>query len=219
MSVLVTSINMAWSPYYYDLMERSADPEKRIRQVTGLYIAVIGGLCLVGVLFSQEFLRLLAPSQYHSAALYIPLILFSYLLNGFYYFVSMPLFYHKKTSLIPVMTIVSALLNVGLNLWLIPRWGALGSAWATVFSYLVLLCLAYFLGRYWQPVGYPLAKYGLVSSLIFGSAVLSTYLPGDKLVSPLSWKLAIAATFTVIAYIWLIKPNLAVFQFEKSLSS
>jgi O-antigen/teichoic acid export membrane protein len=29
----------------------------------------------------------------------------------------------------------SILLNTGLNLWLIPRWGAVGSAWATVASY------------------------------------------------------------------------------------
>jgi O-antigen/teichoic acid export membrane protein len=179
---------------------------------------VIGGLCLVGALFSQEILRWLAPPQYHSAALYVPLILFSYLLNGFYYFAAMPLFYYKKTSLIPVMTIVSALLNVGLNLWWIPRWGALGSAWATVASYLVLLCLAYFLGRYWQQVRYPFARYGLASGLIFGGAVLSTYLLGDNPVSQLSWKLAIAAMFTVIAYVWLIKPSLAAFGFEKSLS-
>jgi O-antigen/teichoic acid export membrane protein len=218
MSVLVTSINMAWSPYYYDLMERNADPEKRIRQVTGLYVAVIGGLCLLGALFGQEFLRVLAPPQYHSAALYVPLILFSYLLNGFYYFASMPLFYYKKTSLIPVVTIVSALSNVGFNLWLIPKWGALGSAWATVLSYLVLLCLAYFLGRRWQKIRYPLAQYGMASGLILVGAVLSTYLQGSEQLSQLTWKLAIAAMFTAIAYAWLIKPNLAAFGFQKSLS-
>src|SRR5260370_5168451 len=38
---------------------------------------------------------------------------------------------------LPVSTAVGALMNIVLNFLFIPRWGALGSSWATVMSYTV----------------------------------------------------------------------------------
>jgi O-antigen/teichoic acid export membrane protein len=48
-----------------------------------------------------------------------------------------------------VTTLVGAVTNVGLNFWLIPRWGALGAAWATLACHLVADLLLSFC---WPPV-------------------------------------------------------------------
>lgn len=209
MLILVSSINLAWSPYYYNLMKAGANPEKRIRQVTALYTAAIGGTCLVGALFSREILFLLAPERYHLSARYVPLILFSYLFNGYYYFASMPLFYYKVTHWIPVITAVSALLNIGLNLWWIPLWGAFGSAWATMVAYAMTLIIAYLLGRRWQKVDYPLLRFGIANGLIFAGVLFATYgVAKDAWIGELAWKLLLLVLFVTFTYLWLVKPHL-----------
>jgi O-antigen/teichoic acid export membrane protein len=207
MLVLVTSINMAWSPYYYNLMKSAANPERRIQQVTALYTAIVGGICLVGVLFSREILFLLAPPRYYAAAQYAPLIMFSYLLNGYYYFASMPLFYYKATHWVPVITVTSALLNIGLNLWWIPLWGAFGSAWATLVAYAATLVIAYLMGQHWQKLDYPLPRFGVMNGVILIGVLLATYVTAEVQLRDLVWKFVVLLLFAGVAYLWLIKPN------------
>lgn len=48
---------------------------------------------------------------------------------------------------LPIATIAGALLNIGLNLIVIPRWGALGASWATVVSYAVASIFMFLLFR------------------------------------------------------------------------
>jgi len=211
MAVLVTSINLAWSPYYYNLMKTHPHPEKRVRQVAEIYMAALGGVCMLGILFSREILLVIAPPQYQLASRYVPLILLSYLLNGYYYFVSMPLFYYKKTHLIPLLTMAAALINIALNLWWIPRSGAFGSAWATLVAYAAWLAIAYFLGRRYQRVNYSLRQFAVLNLLILAGALLVTYAASVGHLSDLVWKLPLLALFAALAYGWLVKPNLELF--------
>jgi O-antigen/teichoic acid export membrane protein len=208
MAVLVSGFNFAWAPYYYNLVKTDPNATERIKHISELYLGVMGGICLVGVLFSPEILRIMAPQQYQMATRYVPLVLFSYLFNGYYYFASMPLFYFKKVHIIPLATLSSALLNVLLNLWWIPIWGALGSAWATFVVYVCVAIIAFVLGRRWQKIDYPLKRFALVNALIFVGVILTTY--GSTLYS-VEWiliKASLLVGFWLYAYPSLIRPNL-----------
>jgi O-antigen/teichoic acid export membrane protein len=208
MAVLVTSINFAWAPYYYNLVKTDSEAVKRIKQISELYLALIGGICLIGVLFSPEILHFLVPKQYQLAEKYIPLILFSYLFNGYYYFASMPLFYFKKTHIVLITTFASATLNILLNLWWIPIWGAMGSAWATLVVYILTATLAYFLGRRWQKTDYPIKSLVLLNLLIFTSVLLTTYDLNLNVIEFILIKISILIIFFIFAFLRLIKPNL-----------
>ena len=209
MAILVTSINMAWVPYYYMLQTDRAQPETTIRRVVELYIALVGGICLLGILFSQEILHWMVASGYRGAAQYVPLIMLAYLFNGYYYFVSAPLFYYKKTKLIPLITISSAILNIVLNLWWIPSAGALGSAWATLVAFVFAVGLAYFLSRPLQKIDYPIVRFMAINLLLLLAACFATYPP----VMPVLWqfllKLALLALFAGMSYVWFIRNNLS----------
>ena len=208
MAILVGGINFAWAPYYYNLVKTDPNAIRRIKQVSELYVAVVGGVCLVGVLFSPEILQIMAPQQYKMAVRYVPLILFSYLFNGYYYFASMPLFYFKKVYIIPLATVSSAALNVLLNLLWIPRWGALGSAWATLVVYVLVAILAYFLGRRWQKIDYPLKRFAFINSIICIGVLLTTYGLSLKTIDLMLIKASLLVAFCVVAFFSLVKPNL-----------
>jgi O-antigen/teichoic acid export membrane protein len=205
MSFLVTGINQAWSPYYYRLMENNPNPKRRIIQVVSVYVALIGGICLVGVLFAGEIVHILLPPNYYGVVPYVVPVLLGYLLKGFYYFAVLPLFYFKKTVLIPFLTGTAAVVNILLNLRLVPRYGAIASAWITTVTYGLFFVLVFPVGRRYQKVGYPLGKYSIPISIILLSALAVTHLGVFDL-----WSLAVKGGLLIVylatAFLLLIKP-------------
>ena len=47
---------------------------------------------------------------------------------------------------------------LGLNIWLVPTYGYVASAWASVAGYGVITLLSYFIGQKKYPVAYPLKR-------------------------------------------------------------
>lgn len=205
LTAFLVSINQAWVPYYYSIMQEDENNALgKINPIANLYIILFGFICLIGMLFSSEILSLISSPRYASAALYVPLILLAALFNGYYFMASTPIFYGKKTSWIPIMTGLSAALNIGLNLLWIPRYGALGSAWATLISYAVLAIIAYFLGKRLKPLDISLKWFCLLNILLLGCSYLMTYISMDQLVG---WiiKIALIATYILVAYLGYIR--------------
>ncbi len=64
MQFLVMGINQAWMPHYFRLMKADPGAKKKVVRVTSIYIALVGGACLFGVLFAGEIIRLLMPASF-----------------------------------------------------------------------------------------------------------------------------------------------------------
>ena len=207
MLVLVTSINQAYQPYYYGLMSSTPEPESKILKIVSFYVAALGLVTLAGSLFAGELIALLTPQKYQNAAVFVPPILLSYLLVGLYFFVGSPLFYFKKTKLLPIITGAAAVLNILLNYFLIPRYGAIAAAWATLVSYGAMLVIYYVVAQNISPLKYPLWRYGILLVILLAVVVLvsPTF---DISAAKLFWKLAACGVFAGLAYLLLVKPHL-----------
>jgi O-antigen/teichoic acid export membrane protein len=188
-------------------MEDNPNPKKRIIQVVSIFIALIGGICLVGMLFASEIIHVLLPPSYYGATPYVVPIILGYLMLGFYLFSVQPLFYYEKTTLIPLLTGVSAIINVLLNLWLVPRYGAMAAAWVTTITHSIRFLLTFAVGRGYQKVGYPLSKYGTVLSIIFLSALATTQLNVLSAWSLIA-KTLLLVLYVAVASVLLVKPYL-----------
>jgi len=70
-----------------------------------------------------------------------PLIAFSMLLQGLYYFRSMGLLFEKRTSTIFVIVLASSCCSLLLNLLLVPLFGYMGAAAVSVFAYFVMFLM------------------------------------------------------------------------------
>ncbi len=202
MRALVASISKAWSPHYFHLMELDPSPETKILRTVSLYVVLVGGVCLVGVLFTGEIVHILLPSSYYDSVPYVGPVLVGSLFVGFYQFANKPLYYFKKTKIIPLLTGITAALNISLNLWLIPLYGAIAAAWTTLVSYGFSFLISFLAGRRYQKINYPLIRYSLLVAIILLATLTSVQLGVfDK------WALLIKITFIVVygvlAY-WLI---------------
>jgi len=159
MGVLVTSINKAWAPSYFEMMnQKEIDHRYQVRKTFAVWLTGIGVACLVCSLWSKEILMLLMPEKFYPSARIVPIIVLSYVFEGVYYFAVIPFFYYKKTLYLPIFTGTVALLNIGLNLILIPSFGIYGAAYATLISHVVLSVCVYLLSRRFFNPQYEITK-------------------------------------------------------------
>lgn len=120
-------------------MEKDPEKQKRFLRVTAKYyymVALLAALALA--LFAPEVIRLLARKEaFWAAAPVVPMVVFAYVQHGLGNFVGWGVVMKQKAYHGSGMLLATAALNIGLNVLLVPVWGILGAALATVLSYLV----------------------------------------------------------------------------------
>lgn len=146
MSFIIGAIGRAWSPEFYGKLndKKYNDIENLVSKTSKLiYISAMGM-----ILFVQEIFIVMADIKYHEAINIVPIIVVSFVFVFMYQQYVNYAFYHKKTKLIAVFTIIAGGINIGLNYWLIPIWGYKVAAWTTLISYACLFGLHYINVKY-----------------------------------------------------------------------
>jgi O-antigen/teichoic acid export membrane protein len=83
---------------------------------------------------------------------------------------------------------VAALVNLALNAWLIPIYGALGAAWATLIAYALAAVLCLWLSRRVYPQRWQWGRLAHVAILVVGAAwVVELYFPPANLLGSDTW--------------------------------
>lgn len=181
-TALTTPIRLAIIPIAFSMLagggigKASAFLSDVVRGAIFLMVPIILGLSFLG----RDIIVLLASDKYADSSQLLPLLSTGILLGGLSFLLSVGLSFRKRTSLIAVMTIAAGLLNIGLNAILIPLLGIMGSAWATLATYVLYLVASYRLS--------------------------SPYLPVR--LYPSSFLRAVVAALCMIAVLWAIRPNL-----------
>jgi O-antigen/teichoic acid export membrane protein len=111
---------------------------------------------------------LISRPEYREGLEIVPILLLANTFLGLYYNVSVAFKVSDRTHLGIYTTFIGALVSVAVNYVLIPRWGYVGSAWATLGSYSLMLLTAYFLGQRHFPVPYPLGRLFVLTAAACG---------------------------------------------------
>ena len=137
-NMIAMSMNRAWVPQFTRAYDR---PEERpfIARSISWFILAVAAMSAAMIVIAPTAVRLLFDSKYGFAAEVAPILAAGGLFQGIYYIYVAGLFYYKANRLIPVITVVSGLTNIGLNILWIPEYGLVGAAWATLVGYLVLV--------------------------------------------------------------------------------
>lgn len=136
----ISAFEPAWAPFIYSQIGKPEGQKTLARLVT--YVLAGFTSCALGVaVLGREVVRLMTAPAFHAAAAVVPVVALAYLLHGFFLLTSIGIGVQKKARYYPLLTLASAATNVAGNFLLIPRFGVLGAAWATVASYLVMAAL------------------------------------------------------------------------------
>ena len=141
-TLIWNAINASLVPYTFEHLNKKE--YKDINRTVETLVYIYGLACLLVVLIAPEVLYFLAPDEYSGGLYAVPPITFVSFLNALYNVYANIEFYDKRTGNITFATIVSAVINIGLNAVLIPRFSYIGAAYTTLISYLVLIAFHYY---------------------------------------------------------------------------
>ncbi|MGB0390927.1 MAG: oligosaccharide flippase family protein [Salibacteraceae bacterium] len=140
------SVNQAWSPMLYDLLNKKK--YKSVDKYT-LYLLVIFIAVATALYFLTDLVfYLLINPNFYSAKLYVTLLLLGFLFQSIYFLFTNFIFYSKRTEILAVITFSGALLNLALNYFLIKKMGVLGVAFATAITWFIFMFASFIVAKF-----------------------------------------------------------------------
>jgi O-antigen/teichoic acid export membrane protein len=173
-NVLVRGFQLAWPPLAYSIRD---DGEARRAYATVVTLFTAGcAFVVTGMwLFSRWIVRALAAPKFFDSYEAIGLISIAVTLYALYMVMVVILGRTGRTEFNFPAAIAALLVNVVLNLILVPSLGIVGAGLALVASYLVVVALMYVLTQRLFPVPYQWGRLGrvvLTSAVLVGAAEL-----------------------------------------------
>jgi O-antigen/teichoic acid export membrane protein len=148
----LSAFEPAWQPFVFENARKEGGAREIALVATRMsivFVTMATGLALV----LPDVLRLVSRNEaYHAGAAVVPVVVLAYLLQGSFLLSSVGITIAKEARYYPMITAASAALNIALNLWLIPRFGILASAWATVAGYALMAFMGATISRKLYPI-------------------------------------------------------------------
>ncbi|MCE5250705.1 oligosaccharide flippase family protein [bacterium] len=160
--VFVNSFRLAWQPFFISVKD-NPDVKVLFSKIATYYAVFIAIVFLGMTLFREEiFFLYTSGKQPTPLSNIIPFVALAYVLYGFYFIMLAGVFIREKTKYLPIAPITGAVLNIGLNIVFIPRFGIIGAAYTTIFAYLVMVVILFAISRNVYHVRYEFPRLGAV---------------------------------------------------------
>lgn len=165
MLLLIQMFRMAWQPFFLRHSDDEEAPELYAQVFFYFNLAAAAVFLAVG-LFTKHIVQVRIPvldayligEEFWSGLVIVPVILGAYWFHGWYMNFSAGIFIKEKTSTLPKITLTGAAITVIANVILIPFYGMMGAAFATLCSYAAMALILYWQSRSVYPVPYPIGK-------------------------------------------------------------
>ncbi|WP_066389195.1 oligosaccharide flippase family protein [Neobacillus mesonae] len=167
--VFLIPFNKIFTPYKFQVYSQH-DGKYKIQKMFKYY-NLIGWFCVFGLsIFAKLGVNILGTSEYEGAYYLVSLIAISYFLWGLGSFYGLGLHISNKMWTNSGIAFLGAVVNVLLNIVLIPVFKIFGAALSTVLAYILMNIIYYLAGKKHYDIGISILlpyKYGLVFIVIF----------------------------------------------------
>jgi O-antigen/teichoic acid export membrane protein len=194
--LVVMGFNMAWQPYF---LKKEKVDKKNISDITTIVFSVLGFLWILLFLWSDNIVRIrfgnftFFGEQYWAATDIVPIIGLAYVFHACY-LIQLPGIYHlEKTGWISWVRGIGAIVNIILNFLFIPKYGIMGAASGTCFSFMLMAVILYFINKRIFPISYNWNRLGM----IFATAGL-IYFIQFNLTLDLSMRILVSISYPII---------------------
>jgi O-antigen/teichoic acid export membrane protein len=161
--LFLSAFEYAWAPFYY-ATSREPDGRRVFATVTTYAFAVLALMTAGLSAIAGDVLAVMADARYAGAAGVIAWTAVGVLLQGVYLLTSIGLNITKHTQYYPVSTMAAAGASVALNVFLIPRYGIIGAAWANASAYGLQAAIAFRFSQRFYPIDYEWGRLARVSA-------------------------------------------------------
>lgn len=196
-------VKRAFGPHFYKLMDQPERSKKLLADFSRVFFAGLALVALTISVFSRELVELMASASYGGSHSIVFILSTSYLFLGLAGVIVIGVHVTMKTWIISLIWLVSAGINVLLNILLIPAYGRMGAALATMLS-VVFINISYFyaVSRIY-PVKFEYLKYLQVLLMMIAVNITATQIHLDlgwRIVLKLALLLLFAGILVVTGY-------------------
>ncbi len=192
LTMFTQAFRYAYEPFIFS--NAASDPKGRNQAYCDAmkYFVIFAMLIFMGVMFCMPIIKHLIGRQYWSGLSVVPIMMGSEICFGIYFNLSI---WYKLTdrtiwgSWFSIITfVIMAALNIVLVRRIGPVTGYMGSAWAALISYAVVMVLCWWVGKKYFPLDYPIGKifFYIGLSLVLTFAGMAA---ADRLPDLMSWGL------------------------------
>ncbi|MGS2724299.1 lipopolysaccharide biosynthesis protein [Porticoccus sp. GXU_MW_L64] len=198
-------VSFAWTPFAqmwdskrYEIVQKP-DAVEKFRSVFRMTQAFVI-FCALGLsIFSQDILRVMADPLFHKAYLITGIIVFAYVFHIWSYFCMFGILYSKKTIWKARIDWIAFPATILLYYFLVPDYGAMGAAWATIIS----MGLRFFALNWISTKLYNMKlQWGRIGSSVTVALILYIFSLYIQLPVVYSIILNVFLMFVFVAYLW-----------------
>ncbi len=193
-SLAVGAFALAWPQAAFSILDQ--DNKDRIYARTMTYFIFVScSIVLVLSLFSSELVTLMTTKEFFPGARVIPILALGSVFSGCYTIFAIGMNITKKMRMIFPVTAVPAGFSLILNYFLIPPYGMMGAAWATLISYMLMAFLSWWASERVYHMDYEWKNLGKIFGVMIVVFAISKVAMFDQLYYSVPIKLSLLAAF------------------------
>ncbi|MBX9850222.1 MAG: oligosaccharide flippase family protein [Cytophagaceae bacterium] len=169
MALAIQAFRYAADPFFFSQAQDKNAPEVFAKVMK--WFIIVCALIFVGVSTNLSIVELLLRKEiYREGILVVPVLLMANLFAGIYYNLSVWYKLTNRTQYAIYISVTGAIVTIILNFILIPVYGYMGSAVATLACYFIISVISYIWGQKYFPVPYNILS--AMGYLIFSAALV-----------------------------------------------
>lgn len=202
MVMFTQAFRYAYEPFIF--ARARAEGENRLSAYCDAmkFFVVFGLFIFLGVMFFLPLLRHFISPSYWSGLGVVPVMMVAELCFGVFFNLSLWYKLTDRTAWGMYLSLLCFVLMLGLNIYLVGRIGIpegyMGSAWAALISYFIVMVVSWIAGRHYYPIPYPLKRmtcYCLLAAVLYCAGMWAA----SGMTAWLSWIVKIGLLLIYIA--------------------
>lgn len=202
MVMFTQAFRYAYEPFIFAQAKRRGEDNPRAYADAMKFFILFGLAIFLGVMFYLPLLRHFVAPDYWEGLRVVPVMMLAELCFGIFFNLSLWYKLTDRTVWGMYFSLIGFVLMLGLNIWLVRAIGIpdgyMGSAWAALISYFVIMVLSYFVGRKYYPIQYHLrrmALYTLLAAMLWATGTWLCAFPDHP------WAMYASRTALLVVYL------------------
>ncbi|MGV0829561.1 oligosaccharide flippase family protein [Empedobacter brevis] len=183
MTLFVTAYRMGIEPFFFKVAKKG-DAKQMYANIL-FFFSIICNIVILGILANIDWIKkiFIPDSSFWVALDIVPIILIANLFFGIYYNLSTWYKVTDRTNIGTVISLIGGAITILLNIFLLPKYGFMVSAWTTLFAYGIMMVISYIWGQKVYPIPYKVNKILFYMGIAIALAWTNYFILGSNLIS------------------------------------
>jgi O-antigen/teichoic acid export membrane protein len=200
MYFVILAVELAYPQFVFGHL-KSRDAPALYARVCTYFFAVMGFTWLAVSLPAQEIVTVMAHPAYYEAHRVIPWIAGAFFFQGIGWVWNIGMHVHKIVKVRLLVSITTTIVILGLNYWLIPRYGMMGAAAAALLSFMLQCGVQVYVGNRYYPVPFEFRRVTKVALVVLGIYVVGSHIAWGSIPVALAGKAILVLCAPLLLYL------------------